>query len=60
MAVTFRLYTHVMRLGEGDRDRLKALVNAGFRGITPARRPPTGSSATFTQQPHAQAEARAP
>jgi len=26
MAVTFRIYTHVMRLQEGDRDRLRALV----------------------------------
>src|SRR3954469_6809271 len=26
MAVTFRIYTHVMRLQEGDRDRLQALV----------------------------------
>jgi hypothetical protein len=29
MAVTFRIYTHVMRLQEGDRERLKALVNGG-------------------------------
>ena len=29
MAVTFRIYTHVMRLPEGDRERLKALVNGG-------------------------------
>ena len=29
MAVTFRIYTHVMRLNEGDRERLKALVNGG-------------------------------
>jgi hypothetical protein len=28
-AVTFRIYTHVMRLQEGDRERLRALVN-GF------------------------------
>ncbi len=27
MAVTFRIYTHVMRFNEGDRDRLKALVD---------------------------------
>jgi len=26
MAVTFRIYTHVMRLADGDRDRLQALV----------------------------------
>src|SRR4051794_28936383 len=26
MAVTFRIYTHVMRLQDGDRERLKALV----------------------------------
>jgi hypothetical protein len=29
MAVTCRIYTHVMRLQEGDRERLKALVNGG-------------------------------
>jgi integrase len=29
MAVTFRIYTHVMRFQEGDRERLKALVNGG-------------------------------
>jgi hypothetical protein len=29
MAVTFRIYTYVMRLREGDRGRLKALVNGG-------------------------------
>jgi integrase len=29
MAVTFRIYTHVMRLQEGDRERLKGLVNGG-------------------------------
>jgi hypothetical protein len=29
MGVTFRIYTHVMRLQEGDRERLKALVNGG-------------------------------
>jgi integrase len=29
MAVTFRIYTHVMRLQEGDRERLRALVNGG-------------------------------
>jgi len=29
MAVTLRIYTHVMRLQEGDRERLKALVNGG-------------------------------
>ena len=27
MGVTFRIYTHVMRLQDGDRERLKALVN---------------------------------
>src|SRR3954452_4923673 len=29
MAVTFRIYTHVMRVQAGDRERLKALVNGG-------------------------------
>jgi integrase len=29
MAVTFRIYTHVMRLSEGDRERLRDLVNGG-------------------------------
>jgi len=29
MAVTFRIYTHVMRLQDGDRERLKSLVNGG-------------------------------
>jgi hypothetical protein len=29
MAVTFRIYAHVMRLQAGDRERLKALVNGG-------------------------------
>jgi hypothetical protein len=29
MAVTFRIYTHVMRLSEGDRERLRELVNGG-------------------------------
>ena len=29
IAVTFRIYTHVTRLDEGDRQRLQALVNGG-------------------------------
>jgi integrase len=33
MAVTFRIYTHVMRLQEGDRERLKALVNGGVLAV---------------------------
>jgi integrase len=47
MAVTFRIYTHVMRLQEGDRERLKALVNGGvLAGIgsgTPPEHPTEAS-----------------
>lgn len=35
MAVTFRIYTHVMRLREGDRERLRDLVSGApaVRGL---------------------------
>ncbi len=40
MGVTFRIYTHVMALQDGDRDRLRALVEGAEWAATGSRRAP--------------------
>src|SRR3954468_3392993 len=57
MAVTFRIYTHVMRLQEGDRDRLQALVEGRVLAPngtgTPSHdsRTPTGTTSKNEKTP---------
>ena len=46
MAVTFRIYTHVMRLNEGDRERLRALVNGSVLALKGTGAPDKGSDST--------------
>ena len=46
MAVTFRIYTHVMHLNEGDRERLRALVNGSVFGTERHWSPGQGSDSS--------------
>ncbi|MDX6726248.1 MAG: integrase [Baekduia sp.] len=51
MAVTFRIYTHVMRLQEGDRERLKALVNGGVLAVIGSESAPEATNNAPAEKP---------
>ena len=54
MAVTFRIYTHVMRLQEGDRERLEALVERQRFGTNWHWSPGTAPDKPATRAPQTQ------